>query len=102
MQLSDFPSADWSRAIVANRTDHVNDVMVVQFVFLFIARAIKANQKARGLDKFDIVVLKSCQIVTRAFITLVRETGKSYEDGNYADLGDPLSVSADHSLLFAG
>ena len=40
MQLSDFSRADWSRATVDNRTDHVSDVMVAQFVFLFIARAI--------------------------------------------------------------
>lgn len=36
----DFSRAHWSRAIVDNRTDHVSDVMVAQFVFLLIARAI--------------------------------------------------------------
>ena len=48
---------------------------------LYCARDLNQSESERFGQIW--LVLKSCQIVTRAFITVVREAGKSHLGGNY-------------------
>ena len=57
--MSDFSSADWSRAKVVQSTDQRNDVMVAQYVFSFsCARFPEKTRRKWTLKTVNVIVKK--------------------------------------------
>ena len=59
--MSDFSSADWSRAKVVQSTDQRNDVMVAQYVFSFSCARFPEKTRRKWTLKTVNVIVKNKQ-----------------------------------------